>query len=153
MSVDERGAGDTVSERVPQAANAAQPQPGSIEGRSPWVLAVQRLRRDRVAMVSLVFIFLIVLVAIFAPVVAAITGHPPNEQYHTANALTDAGLPVGPSSEFWFGTDNLGRDVLVRVAYGARISLLVGVLATALTVVIGVVLGLAAGFFGGWVDT
>ena len=60
---------------------------------------------------------------------------------------------MAPNGEFWLGTDDLGRDMLVRIAYGARISLLVGVLATAITVVIGVVVGLAAGFFGGLVDT
>ncbi len=131
-----------------------QPQdPGHrIEGRSPWALAWQRLRRDRVAMISLGVIVAIVLVAIFAPVLAAITGHPPNEQYREAGLSPD-GLPVAPSSTFWFGTDDLGRDILVRIAYGARVSLLVGVVATALTVAIGVVVGLVAGFVGGLVDT
>ncbi len=123
-----------------------------IEGRSPWLLAWQRLRRDRVAMVSLAVIVLIVLFAIFAPLVATITGHPVNEQYRTTGLTVD-GLPRGPSGEFWLGTDDLGRDILVRIAYGARVSLLVGVVATALTVVIGVVVGLAAGFLGGIVDT
>ncbi len=123
-----------------------------IEGRSPWALAWQRLRRDRVAMVSLAVIALVVLVAIFAPVVAAVTGHGPNEQFRDTG-LSPEGLPVAPSSTFWFGTDDLGRDILVRIAYGARVSLLVGVVATALTVVIGVVVGLVAGFVGGVVDT
>ena len=91
--------------------------------------------------------------AIVAPLVAA--GHrPPGRTSSTARpGLTPDGLPRGPSSEFWLGTDDLGRDILVRIAYGARISLLVGVAATVLTVVIGVVVGLAAGFFGGVVDT
>ena len=123
-----------------------------IEGRSPWFLAWQRLRRDRVAMISLVVIVLIILMAILAPLATTITGHPVNEQYRTTG-LTPDGLPRGPSSEFWLGTDDLGRDILVRIVYGARISLLVGVAATALTVVIGVVVGLAAGFLGGIVDT
>lgn len=123
-----------------------------IEGRSPWLLAWQRLRRDKVAMFSLALIVLIVLFAIFAPLAATITGHPVNEQYRTTGLTVD-GLPKAPSSEFWLGTDDLGRDVLVRIAYGARVSLLVGVVATALTVVIGVVVGLAAGFLGGVVDT
>ncbi|HEX6874577.1 MAG TPA: ABC transporter permease [Nocardioidaceae bacterium] len=123
-----------------------------IEGRSPWVLAWERLRRDRLAMFSLGVIILIVLVALFAPVFAAITGHGPNEQYRDIG-LTPQGLPVAPNSTFWFGTDDLGRDVLVRVAYGARVSLGVGVLATLLTVVIGVVVGLTAGFIGGVTDT
>jgi ABC-type dipeptide/oligopeptide/nickel transport system permease subunit len=127
-------------------------QPTRIVGRSPWHLAWERLRRDKVAMVSLGVIVLIILIAIFAPVVAMITGHPPNEQYRDIG-LTPAGLPVAPNSTFWFGTDDLGRDVLVRVAYGARVSLGVGVLATLLTVAIGVVVGVIAGYVGGIVDT
>lgn len=123
-----------------------------IEGRGPWLLAWQRLRRDKVAMISLAVIVLILLMAIFAPLATTLTGHPVNEQYRT-NGLTPDGLPKGPTSEFWLGTDDLGRDILVRIAYGARISLLVGVAATALTVVIGVVVGLAEGFLGGIVDT
>ncbi len=126
--------------------------PGAIVGRSPWLLAWQRLRRDRVAMVSLVVIVLIVLMAVLAPLATTLTGHPPNEQYRTVG-LTPDGLPRGPSSTFWLGTDDLGRDILVRIAYGARISLLVGVVSTALTVAIGVCLGLAAGYLGGLVDT
>jgi peptide/nickel transport system permease protein len=127
-------------------------EPKAIEGRSPFVLALRRLRRDKVAMISLVVIVLIVLMAIFAPVFAAITGHPPNEQYRDIG-LTPDGLPRAPNSTFWLGTDDLGRDILVRIAYGARVSLLVGVIATAITVAIGVVLGLAAGFLGGITDT
>ncbi|TCC45139.1 ABC transporter permease [Kribbella pittospori] len=127
-------------------------EPKAIEGRSPFVLALRRLRKDKVAMISLAVIVLIVLMAIFAPVFAAITGHPPNEQYRDIG-LTPDGLPRGPNGTFWLGTDDLGRDILVRIAYGARVSLLVGVIATAITVAIGVVLGLAAGFLGGVVDT
>jgi peptide/nickel transport system permease protein len=127
-------------------------EPKAIEGRSPFSLALRRLRKDKVAMISLAVIVLIVLMAILAPVFAAVTGHPPNEQYRDIG-LTPDGLPRGPNGTFWLGTDDLGRDILVRIAYGARISLLVGVIATAITVVIGVVLGLAAGFLGGITDT
>jgi ABC-type dipeptide/oligopeptide/nickel transport system permease subunit len=123
-----------------------------IQGRSPFALAMRRLRRDKVAMVSLAVIALIVLMAVFAPVFAHLTGHPPNEQYRDTG-LTPDGLPRAPNGTFWLGTDDLGRDVLVRIAYGARVSLLVGVAATAITVAVGIVLGLAAGFLGGIVDT
>ena len=128
------------------------PEGKKIEGRSPWRLAWQRLRRDRVAMISLVIIVLIVLMAIFAPIATWITGHPPNDQFRQIG-LTPDGLPKGPSSQFWMGTDDLGRDIFVRIAYGSRVSLLVGVVATGIAVMIGVVVGLAAGFFGGLVDT
>src|SRR3954453_22799979 len=123
-----------------------------IEGRSPWRLAFERLRRDRAAVISLVVIILIVLMAVFAPLFAKVTGHGVYEQFRETG-LSPEGLPGGPSSEFWFGTDDLGRDVLVRIAYGARISLIVGVLATAMTVSIGTMVGLAAGYFGKIVDT
>jgi peptide/nickel transport system permease protein len=103
-------------------------------------------------MISLVVIALIVALAVCAPLVAAVTGHPVNEQYRETG-LSPSGLPQPPNGEFWLGTDNLGRDILVRIAYGARVSLLVGVLATVISVTIGVVVGLAAGFLGGWVDT
>ncbi len=138
-------------------ASTPQQSPGevapvpTIVGQGSWALAWRRLRRDRVAMISLGVIVAIVLVAVFAPVFATITGHPPNTQYRTTGLSPD-GLPMAPSRQFWFGTDDLGRDILVRIAYGARISLGVGVLATGLTIVVGVVVGLAAGFFGGWVD-
>lgn len=137
-----------VEEKAPARTAPAK----AIEGRGPWRLAWERLRRDRVAMVSLGVIVLIALMAIFAPVFAAITGHGVDTQYRTTG-LTPDGLPVAPNHTFWLGTDDLGRDILVRIAYGARISLAVGVLATILTVAIGVVVGLTAGYFGGIVDT
>lgn len=142
------------SDPAPGAGGDSAPadQAAGIQARSPWALAMRRLLRDRVAMICLVVIGLIVLMAVFAPLVADITGHPPNQQYRKTG-LSPAGLPMAPSGEFWLGTDSLGRDILVRIAYGARISLLVGVVATAITVAIGVVVGLAAGFLGGWVDT
>ena len=123
-----------------------------IQGRSPWVLAFERLRKDRAAIISLVIVVLIVLMAIFAPIVAKIAGHGVNDQDFT-HGLSPSGQPVGPNSTYWFGTDEIGRDILVRVAYGARISLIVGVVATALTVAIGTIIGLAAGYFGKIVDT
>jgi ABC-type dipeptide/oligopeptide/nickel transport system permease subunit len=123
-----------------------------IRGRGPWELAWRRLRKDRIAMLSLVVIALIFLIALCAPLIAHVIGHGPNEQFRDHGALDEFGLPVGPSSRFWFGTDNLGRDVLVRTVYGARISLLVGVVSTLLTVAIGTLVGLAAGYFGGIID-
>ncbi len=132
-------------------AGSAESTP-DVASQGAWSLALRRLRRDRAAMASLVVIVMIVLVAICAPVVAAITGHPPNQQYRDTGLSPD-GLPRPPSREFWLGTDDLGRDILVRIAYGARVSLLVGVVATGLTVSVGVVVGLIAGFFGGWSDS
>jgi peptide/nickel transport system permease protein len=123
-----------------------------IEGRSPWRLAFERLRRDRAAIISVAVIILIILLAILAPVVAKITGHGVNEQFNVTGR-TPEGLPKGPTGTFLLGNDDLGRDLLVRIAYGARISLFVGVVATALAMTIGVLVGLAAGYFGKIVDT
>lgn len=123
-----------------------------IEGRSTWQLAWARLRKDKAAIASAVVILLIILMAIFAPVLASITGHGVNQQFRTTGLRPD-GLPVGPNSTFLLGTDDLGRDLLVRIAYGARVSLFVGVVATLFTCAIGAVLGLAAGYFGGIVDS
>jgi peptide/nickel transport system permease protein len=128
------------------------PGVGPIEGRSPWQLAWARLRRDRVAIGCVVVIIAIALFGILAPLVAYLTGHGPNDQYLDVG-LTPQGLPKGPTWQFLFGTDDLGRDVLVRVSYGARISLLAGVVASTLAVAIGVVVGLTAGYFGGVIDS
>ncbi|GAB1821608.1 ABC transporter permease [Herbidospora sp. RD11066] len=122
-----------------------------VHGKGPWQLAWERLRRDKAAVVSMVVIVLVALLAILAPLFALITGHDPLTQY-PSTALTPEGLPVGPGSEFWLGADSLGRDLFVRLAYGARISLLVGLSATFLATLFGVVVGLLAGYFGGWVD-
>jgi len=123
-----------------------------IQGRSPWRLAFERLRSDRAAVICAIVILLIVLMAIFAPLFKMMTGHPPNQQYFDTGLTLD-GQPKAPDGTFWLGSDDVGRDVLVRIAYGARVSLIVGVVATFLTVTIGTIVGLAAGYFGKMVDT
>ena len=141
----------TVTALGQAAADAASARPDAIQGRGPWRLAWERLRRDPVALTSAATLVLIAAAAIAAPAVAHAVGHGPDDQYPDIG-LTPAGLPVGPSRTFLLGTDNLGRDLLVRILYGARISLLVGVVATLLATVAGVVVGLAAGYLGGAVD-
>jgi peptide/nickel transport system permease protein len=130
-----------------------EPAAGRIEGRTPLRLVLARLRTDRVALASVAVILLVVALAIAAPLIAGITGHGPTDA--NVDGGTDAnGQPLPPGSAgYLLGTDNLGRDILVRIAYGARISLLVGVLATAIATVVGVVIGLVAGYFGGWIDS
>jgi peptide/nickel transport system permease protein len=134
-------------------ADAAGDLPAqTVEGRSPWLLAWRRLRNDKVAVASLIIILLLALLAILAPVIAAWVGHPPDTPYTNAG-LSGTGLPVAPGGTFLFGTDGLGRDLFVRVIYGAQISLLVGFVSTAIGTVAGVVIGMTAGYFGGWIDT
>jgi len=124
---------------------------GEIKQRSSFELTMRRLLSDRAGLVSLSFIVLLIVVAIGADGIAALTGHSAVAQFRQTG-LTPTGLPVPPGSEFLFGTDQLGRDVLVRLAYGARISLSIGVVASLLAAAIGVTVGLVAGYFGGWVD-
>lgn len=124
---------------------------GAVTARGPWQLAMARLRANPVAIGTLTVIVFLILISIFAPVVAAFTGHQPNMQYRDTGLSSD-GLPVGPSAAFWLGADKLGRDVLVRLAYGSRVSLIVGVLATACAVSIGVFVGLVSGYFRGPID-
>jgi oligopeptide/dipeptide ABC transporter ATP-binding protein len=155
LAVPERAA--IVVRTRPELDDVADPVPTvdvpeAIIGRSPWQLAWARLRSDRVAIGCALTIILIGLFALAAPLLVHLTGHGPNEQFPN-EGLDEAGLPRGPGSEFWWGTDSLGRDVLVRVAYGARISLLSGITASFAAVFVGVVVGLAAGYFGGGVDT
>jgi len=97
--------------------------------------------------VGLVGVLLVLVAAIGAPLLAP---HDPAKQYF--EGLTIEGDPLPPSSEYLLGTDTLGRDLLSRVLYGARVSLLVGVLANSAAVFIGLVVGLVAGYFRGWVE-
>jgi peptide/nickel transport system permease protein len=123
-----------------------------IQGRSPWQLAWDRLRHDKVAIGSSIVIALITLAAIFAPLIARLIGHGVADQY-PYTALNGYGLPVGPSRSFLFGADDLGRDVLVRVAYGGQVSLIAGVVASGVAVIVGGIVGMVAGYFGTVVDT
>ena len=123
-----------------------------IAARSPLQLFWRRLKEDKVALGALAFIVLLVLLAILAPLVIKLIGaRPPNDQ--STKYLDSFGTPTGPSGENLFGVDPLGRDVFSRVLYGARVSLEVALIATALSMLIGTVVGLLAGFFRGWVDT
>src|SRR5918999_6000354 len=124
----------------------------AIQGRTPWQLAWGRLRRDKVAISSAVIIVLIILTAILAPVLTAWFGDDPTRT-NTNTGLSPDGLPLGPSAEHLLGTDQLGRDMFSRAIYGARVSLLVGLLSTMFATIVGVVIGLLAGYFGGWLDT
>ncbi|MEO6309575.1 MAG: ABC transporter permease [Leifsonia sp.] len=135
-----------------KAAEAANLAPVTVVQRGSAALTFRRLRRDPGSVIAFVFIVLLVLFAVGAPLIATLTGHGPNEQFRDTG-LTPAGIPVGPGGEFLFGTDQLGRDVLVRLAYGARISLIVGVVASIAAATIGVVVGLLAGYFGNRTDT
>jgi peptide/nickel transport system permease protein len=138
---------------VDVSAATAEPESKTVEGRSQWQLTWRRLRADKVSMIAIVVIVIMVVLAIIAPVFAAITGHPVDQAYPITGENA-SGNPVPPGTNgFWLGTDSTGRDLLVRILYGARISLFVGVVSTAIAAVLGVAIGLMAGYFGGFIDT
>jgi ABC-type dipeptide/oligopeptide/nickel transport system permease subunit len=139
---------DLESEVAPAGAEPTR----AIRGRTPWQLAWARLRQDKVAIISAVIIVLIVAMALFAPVLTAWFGSDPTRT-NPNTGLSPDGLPLGPSAENLLGTDQLGRDIFSRAVYGARVSLMVGVLSTLFATIVGVTIGLLAGYFGGWLDT
>ena len=108
-----------------------------------WKDAFNRLISNKFSLFGLIYIIFIVVLALLTPLIAP---------YDYALQDLDLG-PSGPSSEHWLGTDTLGRDLLTRMMYGSRISLMVGFLATTVALLIGVVWGTVAGFSGGKVDT
>lgn len=113
-----------------------------LETESRWEKVKRFMRTNKLATASLFFIVFIILVAIFAPVFAPYDPYAQN----TENQL------MPPSFEHWLGTDELGRDVLSRIIYGARISLIIGLVPTSLSMMLGILLGLMAGYLGKWVD-
>lgn len=104
---------------------------------------LRRFMRHRLAMVSTFFFVLVVLISIFAPLIA-----PYAPSATDLNNLTAA----GPSPAHWLGTDDIGEDVLSRLIYGGRISLGIGVASALISLAIGLVVGCSAGWFGGWID-
>lgn len=123
-----------------------------IAARSPFELFWSRLRHDKVAMFSLAIILLMLLMAVFAPLIVKALGLPsPNVQ--NSNLLDDFGQPTGPTSAHPLGVDDRGRDIASRVIYGARVSMTVALVATALIVLVGVIFGLLAGYYRGRFDS
>lgn len=110
---------------------------------SLWSDAVSRLIKNKAAMIGAIILFVLILCAIFAPYIAP---------YSYSFQNLDLGASP-PSSEHLLGTDILGRDLLSRILYGARISLMVGFVATGVALVIGVSWGIVAGYFGGRIDS
>jgi peptide/nickel transport system permease protein len=138
---------------TPSQSGAGPAAEQQIAGRSPMQLFWGRFLRDRFAIAGLVFIGIITLLALLAPVIAKhLAHHGPNDIYLFEMTTSD-GIPKGPNSSFWFGADNAGRDLFVRVLYGARTSLFIAFVATGVEMVIGVTFGIIGGFYRGKVDT
>ncbi|WP_119292262.1 ABC transporter permease [Azohydromonas sediminis] len=108
----------------------------------PWRRAGRRLLRRKAAMLGLAVVLFFVALALFAPWIAP----------HDPVATSWGAIRKPPSATHWFGTDELGRDVLSRVVWGTQASLLAGVVSVGISLLLGVPIGLVAGFFGGWID-
>jgi peptide/nickel transport system permease protein len=121
---------------MPAASAAAAREAG------PWRLAWRRLRRRRAAMIGLTIVLAFIVLAVFAPWIAP----------HDPIATSWSAIRKAPTAAYWFGTDDIGRDVLSRVIWGTRASLLAGVVSVSISLLLGIPIGLAAGFLGGAVD-
>lgn len=115
-----------------------------VKGRSLWNTAWLRLKRNKAAVFSAWGLLLIVTLAIFGP---ALSPHSYDQVY-----WDQLQAPPNFEKQHWFGTDSNGRDMFVRTMYGARISMMVGILATGVSLLIGIAYGAIAGFFGGRID-
>lgn len=147
------------------AAEIAEREGGKrLAGMGPWQLAGRRLKRNRVAMASLVVFFLVVAACAAAPLYAEhVAGRGPTATNPTGTIQIDGkkqfivtpdGTPIGPGfrKQYALGADALGRDVMVRLLYGGRNSLFVGFMAAVITAILAAALGLVAGYSRGWVD-
>lgn len=145
----------------PDVAAAVPPAAGT----GPWRQAAQRLRRNKVAIAGLLLFVLLVASALLAPVWSSqVAGVGPSQNNLSAQIQLDGkttdvvsldGIPIGPTygTKFFLGADQNGRDIMVRLLYGGRNSLMIGFAAAVLTVVAAVLLGLLAGFFRGRTDS
>jgi len=136
-------AGDgPAAQHASMSTDASDLSMATSEPTSFWADVWRRFKRNRLAMVGLGLIVLIVLLAVFAEVITK----------YNPGTIDPIHKRESPSLKHWFGTDQLGRDMFSRVIFGARVSLRVGIFATAIATVIGVVLGSLAGYYGGWID-
>jgi peptide/nickel transport system permease protein len=159
------------------AAALAEEEQGAIEGKSPWVLAWRRLRRNYVALAFLLlFVVIVVLCALAGPYAHHIAKTGPNDNHlgetfvrdgknvdvvskggFIGNQFKAGGIPAGPQlwhagGRYVFGADNQGRDVAVRLLYGGLNSLKVGIGSALICTLLALVLALLAGYYGGWID-
>ena len=111
-------------------------------GDTPGRRALRRLLRRRGAMLGLVIVLIFIVLAVFAPLIAP----------YDPVATSWSAVRVAPSADYWFGTDEIGRDVLSRVIWGARASLLAGLVSVCISMSLGVPIGLLAAYVGGWTD-
>ena len=139
-----------------------------VHALGPWRLGLRRLRRNKVALAFGLLFVLLVLSCLAAPLWADKVAHTTPEENHLSDTITIDGkktnvvgldgVPIGPQylkadGEFFLGADPNGRDIMVRLLYGGRNSLMIGVAAALMTTILSVLLGVIAGYFRGWSDT
>jgi len=119
-------------------------------GEGIWVLTWRRFRRSTIASIALVFVLFMAVTALLAPLIANDSPHAPVP--FGPNSVDLARRLQPPDHQHRFGTDDVGRDVLARMIHGARVSLAVGLAATAISLIVGSILGALAGYYGGAAD-
>jgi peptide/nickel transport system permease protein len=136
-----------------------------VAGLGPWRLALRRLRRNKTALAFAALFVVIVAICLLAPYWASHVAHTTPFKNHltdtvtvggeTKDVVSPEGIPIGPTwhGKFFLGADDNGRDIMVRLLYGGRTSLEIGILAALFTTLISVVVGVLAGYFRGWTDT
>ncbi|MEM7283801.1 MAG: ABC transporter permease subunit [Pseudomonadota bacterium] len=107
-----------------------------------WTEVLGRLRQNRAAVISAILLSLMILLVLFGPVLSP----------HSYDYADFASVSEPPSADYWFGTDAVGRDLLVRTLHGGRVSLMVGLVSTIVSLVFGITVGAIAGYFGGRID-
>lgn len=155
---------------APEAGQLATADSPQIAGKSPWGLAWRRLRRDRAAIAALIVFVLIVVTSFAAPLYANHIAHTDPFQSNVDGTITQNGkkvsvlqtnalgigvTPIGPTwhSQYFLGADSQGRDVMARLLYGGRASLLIGIGSALIACLLAAIVGLVAGFFGGLIDS
>ncbi|CAN5613388.1 ABC transporter permease [soil metagenome] len=135
-----------------------------IQGRSPWYLAALRMRRNKVGLAFGVLFVAIVLLCLCAPLWADHVAHTTPDANHITDTIdvggqqvdivAPDGTPIGPGlrGQYLLGADQNGRDVMVRLLYGGRTSIFIGVIAAAITTVVAVIIGMLCGYYRGWID-
>jgi peptide/nickel transport system permease protein len=156
-------ADSSIQSEVTPVVDGGQLETGPAPGISPWALARRRLRRNKAALGFGVLFVVLVGLALAAPLWAQIADTTPARNHlsdtivvggKTEQVVSFDGVPIGPTwqRKFFLGADNNGRDVAVRLLYGARNSLFIGIMAALITTLLAVILGTLAGYFRGWTD-
>ena len=133
----------TQTDAEPAGSGGAVTLPEIRRQRSLWGDALRKLVRNRLAVLGLAITGVLIFGALFGPALAPYS-------YTQQHLLRTAELP---SADFWFGTDEIGRDMFSRILYGARTAVMVAAISTLISVVLGMVIGAAAGYGGGWIDS